>query len=240
MSEAEGTAALPHDQLRLVPGAPEVALGPEDLAQLPAGSVPPPWDFRMDGVLWIQRAVRDAGAVLPSPLRRRRGFAPGFGGLVAYRESPVGPYREMLASPTLIRGGLWRSHVPFIAVDDAAGLYAGRAHWAFPKSFATFSGDFASPGMLEARGTAWWLRSRVRTIGPRVPFWLRISFAQVWPDGSIGSFPVTFRGWVRLGQVEVAVAEEASFAAWLRPGRHLAFVLTDTRVHLPAARRAHH
>jgi hypothetical protein len=239
MSKRDGTTALSHEQLRLIPSVPESYLHAEDLAKLPAATPPPPWEPLIDAVVWVQRPVPEAAAALPASLRRRRVLGLGVAGFVAYRESLVGAYGEFGAAPALVRGGLLRSHVPFLAVDDLSSLHAGRAHWCLPKTLATFSGSPGSSETLEARGRDWWVRARVRAIGPRVPLWLRMSLAQVWPDGSVRIITPTFRGRARLARVDVGVAEKTSFAAWLRPGRHFAVILTDTRMHLPAPRAAH-
>ena len=190
----------------------------------------------MDALLWAQRATRDADAALPPGLRARPRMRVGVGGFVRYRDSPVGAYHEMLACPTLVRGGLWRLHVPLIAVDSLASLHAGRAHWALPKVLAGLSGVPAHGQLLEARGPGWWVRARASARGPAAPAWMRVSLAQAWPGGAVGAFPVTFRGRVQLARVHVDVDEAASFSGWLRSGTHAGLLLRDARMRLLPAR----
>ena len=157
-------------------------------------------------------------------------------GFVRYHRTPVGAYDELLASPTLVGGGLWRLHLPLIAVDSLASLHAGRAHWALPKTLAEFSGAPASRRSVEARGPGWSLHAAVVARGPTVPVWMRVSLAQVRGTGEVVTFPVVFRGPAQLARVEVTVSESASFADWLRPGIHLGVLLRGVRMRLGRAR----
>ncbi len=229
-----GGTAIPPGALRRLPGVPESRLDSETTAQLPQATPPPPWEAAVDAVLWVQHAARGVDATLPPGLRPRRGLRVGIGGFVRYRDTPVGSYDELLACPTLVRGGLWRLHVPLIAVDSPASLHAGRAHWALPKVLAGFAGRPEHGQLLEARGQRWWVRARIAASGPAVPARLRVSLAQVWPDGVVRAFPVTFRGRVRIARVRVAVSEDASFSGWLKSGTHLGVLLSDTHMRLPA------
>ena len=239
MNSARGDAGpLPTEALRRVPGVAEAELSADDLARLPDATPPPPWDMVIDAVLWVHRPGAGAGDALHPAIHGRRPVGLGIAGFVRYRDSPVGTYRELLASPTLVRGGLWRLHVPLIAVDHLASLHSGRAHWALPKMLAAFEGTPGADRDLEARGAGWWVRAGVRPVGPTLPLLLRLSLAQAWPDGSVRSFPVTFKGRVRFARVDVAVDERASFASWLRSGRHTAMLLTATRMRLAHPRRA--
>jgi hypothetical protein len=224
------------DWLQRLPGVPESRLASDVLARLPGGTPAPPWRLRLDAVLWVQRPHRLAAATLPGGLRARRGLGFGIAGFVDYAASPVGPYREFLASPTLVRGGLLRLHVPLIAVDSSASLLGGRAHWALPKMPATFSGGPRPRQRVEARGDGWQVRADVTAFGPTLPVLLRASVAQPSPDGTLATFPVTVRGRVRLGRVDVRRTEDSSFARWLRPGKHPALLLRHGRMRLPAAR----
>lgn len=217
------------------PGLPGSGLPADLAARLPSSTPGPPWDARIDAVLWSHRSCAQAKATVPPGLTARL-LGPTIAGFVRYTSSPVGSYHEILASPVLVRGGLWRLHVPFIAVDSLASLHAGRCHWALPKTLASFTGSPTPGSRITAQGDGWKVRARVTAGGPSLPVWLRVSLAQWWPVGSVRSFPVTFRGRLRIGRVHVEASEEAPVAAWLRSGRHLAVCLSDTRMTLPPPR----
>ncbi len=218
------------------PGVPGSGLDADLVEQLPSSTPGPPWDVAIEAVLWVHRSCAYAAATLPPGLQARVP-RPTIAGFVRYTSTPVGSYHEVLASPTLVRGGLARLHIPFIAVDSLASLHAGRVHWALPKTLASFTGSPRPGSSITAQGDGWQVRAAVAAKGPAIPTWLRISLAQRWPDGSVGSFPVTFRGRLRIGRVDVEVAEETPAAAWLRSGRHLAVYLSDARMTLLHPRR---
>jgi len=218
------------------PGLPGSGLPADLVARLPPSTPGPPWDARIEAVLWSHRSCPAAEATLPPGLTTRS-LGPTMAGFVHYTSTPVGSYHEVLASPVLVRGGLWRLHLSFIAVDSLASLHAGRVHWALPKTLASFTGSPAPGSSMTAQGDGWEVRAAITAGGPALPVWLRVSLAQWWPDGSIGSFPVTFRGRLRVGRVRVEVSEEAPVAGWLRSGRHLAVCLSDTRMTLQPPRR---
>ena len=218
------------------PGLPGSGLAAEVVAALPAATPGPPWHAQIDAVLWAHRRTASATQTLPPGLRART-LGPTIAGFVRYRDTPVGSYHEVLASPTLVGGGLARLHIPFIAVDALASLHAGRAHWALPKTLASFTGDPTPGGSIAAQGDGWSVRATVTTRGPTLPAWLRISLAQWWPDGSVRHFPATFRGRLRVGRVHVEATKEAAVAGWLRSGHHLGVHLSQTRLRLPLPRR---
>lgn len=213
------------------PSLPGSGLDADLVAQLPPSTPGPPWNARIEAVLWVHRSCAEGTATLPPGLRARF-LGPTIAGFVHYTSSPVGSYHEVLASPVLVRGGLWRLHLPFIAVDSLASLHAGRVHWALPKTLASFTGSPTPGSSITAQGDAWTVRAAITARGPVLPTWLRISLAQRWPNGSVGRFPVTFRGRLQVGRVHVEVSEEAPAAAWLRSGRHLAVCLSDARMTL--------
>src|SRR5690349_11875277 len=125
--------------LQQVAGAPESALADADAARLPEGSAPSPWDTALDAVAWVHRAATAAREWLPRALRGRRLLPVTVGALISYRETPVGPYREVLGSPVLLaEWPLPSAVIPFIAVDSLASVHGGRANWQLPKSLARF------------------------------------------------------------------------------------------------------
>jgi hypothetical protein len=104
--------------------------------------VPPPW--RLAGRGWVflftfERHFLHEGGFVPAGLPD--GFEGNLGALVLvdYRESPVGPYRELLFS--VGRNLRWRHHllsVSRIYVSSAASAASGRANWGLPKEVAEF------------------------------------------------------------------------------------------------------
>lgn len=235
MGTAHQGEERPGGSLRGLPGVPESRLTAAVAARLPAATPPPPWEATIDAVLWTHPAAAAASAALPQGVRARRLVRFAVAGFVRYHDTPVGAYDELLASPTLVRGGLWRLHVPLIAVDSLASLHAGRAHWSLPKTLAEFSEAPAAGRSLEARGPGWSVHATVAVRGPRVPAWLRVSLAQVQATGEVVTFPVSFRGPAQLARVEVALGDAPSFASWLRSGRHLGVLLRGVRARLGPA-----
>lgn len=236
MSEESSGRQRPVDALQGLPGVPESRLEPAVVSRLPSATPLPPWDTTADAVLWAHQAAAAAGTVLPQGVRGRRVLGFAIAGFLRYHHTPVGAYNELLASPTLVRGGLWRLHVPVIAVDSPASVHAGRTHWALPKMLAEFSGAPAASRSVEARGSGWSLNATVAARGPTVPAWMRVSLAQVRSTGEVVTFSATFRGPVRLARVEVTMSESASFADWLLPGSHLGLLLRDVRIRLRPVR----
>jgi hypothetical protein len=165
---------------------------------------------------------------VPAELGRRLPVA--LGGLIAYREGPVGPYGEVFAAVGIRRGARVAGHVPFMAVDAAASVAGGRANWALPKELAAFEGDPGVPGHPIARGEGWAVEAVARARPRVLPAWAAATCAQIWPGGAARTFAVTLRGRARLGSVEIEVAPGSPPAAWLRPGRHPAVFLAGLQV----------
>jgi hypothetical protein len=110
---------------------------------VPASITPPPWTLRGDGYMIFYRFSRDFvekhGRVPPG---LEGCFAGGFGAvmLVNYRESPVGPYRELLFIPGKFRTPRGRRYsITRIVVDSDASTRSGRANWGIPKFTTSFS-----------------------------------------------------------------------------------------------------
>jgi hypothetical protein len=137
---------------------------------------PAPWLSEIDAVVWLD------GITLH--------------GLIAYRDGPVGPYREVFAAPLTLRG----ARVTFMAVDSERSLAGGRANWALPKEMARFEADGAR---TTAAGDGWTLTVSVRARPRSVPAYGVVVCSQDWPDGVARGFRVTVRGRARLGSVEV-------------------------------------
>lgn len=103
---------------------------------------PPPWTLLGDGYMLFYKFSRDFVAqqgFVPTELAGR--FDGFFGAvmLVNYRESPVGPYHELLFIPGKFRTPLGRRYsITRIVVDSEASTVNGRANWGIPKFTNTF------------------------------------------------------------------------------------------------------
>ena len=191
-------------------------------------SAPPPWPARVRATLWWHRASAEARTLGPTP-----SLPLTVGMVVDYLSSPVGPYREVLASPVLRRAVLPTMAVPFIAVDSPTSAHGGRVHWDLPKTLAHFSGDVA--GDATAEGTGWHVRTAVRGVGPRLPIAGAIRFAQP-VDGGLGVATVRMVGRFRLARVTVD-ADGPTLGAWLRGGTHTGVTVTGRMTTGPQRRR---
>ncbi len=190
---------------------------------------PPPWHSTVDAVLWWHRASPASRALVP-PALGSRALPVVLGGLISYREGPVGPYGEVFGVVGAVRGARAAGHVPFMAVDSAASVEGGRENWALPKELASFEGDPGTPGRVAARGAGWALEAVARARPRALPVWAAAACAQVWPGGAVRTFRVTVRGRGRLGSVELAHAPASPLEPWLRPGRHPAVLLSGLQV----------
>jgi hypothetical protein len=213
--------------LRLLdlPAVVESALPEALLAQLPAGTPPPPWDCRVRATVWLQRGTAPlpagspyAGRVLPVTLAA----------FVDYLESPVGAYREVFAGPLVRRAGRPAVHIPFIAVDSLPSVHGGRAHWGLPKAVARFDGDVGT-GRVRADGDGWSVAVQAAPSGLPVPLLGTFANAQ-----TAGRAAVVLRGRGRLTRVAVR-AEGPTQTGWLGSGTHLG-VVAQGRLVVHAAR----
>lgn len=200
-------------------------------------SAPPPWPAGVRATLWWHRATAAArelgpeGAVLPVTLAM----------MVDYLDSPVGPYREILASPVLRAPGrrsgpLPRMAVPFIAVDSEPSVHGGRVHWSLPKVLAAFDGDVhgvfeASSGpSASSSGGQWRVSTTAHPRGPRLPIAGALGFAQPAESGGrLVTASARLRGHFRYARVSVR-AEGPTLADWLVAGTHHGVVITDGRM----------
>ena len=203
----------------------------------PSKIPPAPWRSSVDALLWLHPATRAARGALPAQLAARAGIAVTIGGLISYREGPVGPYAEVFGAPVMLSGAPMLSHVAFMAVDSAASVAGGRGNWALPKELARFDGDPGRPGAVTARGDGWELRVTTTARARRLPFLVTMRAAQVWADGQVRTFAVRVRGRARLARVDVEHSVASPLADWLVEGRHLP-VLASGRQDVSPARPA--
>ena len=185
-------------------------------AQLPVSS-PPPWPATVRATLWWHRATEQAIALGA----RDSTIDITVGMVVDYLDSPVGPYREILASPVLRRPGggrgvMPRLSVPFIAVDSAASVHGGRAHWNLPKVLGDFTGDVLDGS--GASGRDWLVETQSDGRGPSFPIRGGLGFAQP-VDGGLEIASTRLTGRARYAKVTV-LGEGPTLTGWLKPGTH--------------------
>jgi hypothetical protein len=183
-------------------------------------SPPPPWPASVRATLWWHRGTPAAheygpgGSVVPMTLAM----------MVDYLDSPVGPYREILASPVLRRGLIPAMAVPFIAVDSEPSVHGGREHWKLPKVLADFSGSVL--GSFTAAGNGWKVRTSASPRGPQLPIVGGLTFAQPGENGDLHRASARLRGRFRYARVTVD-AEGPTLSRWLRSGTHHGIVITS-------------
>jgi hypothetical protein len=229
---------MPAHPLQAVEGVAESELADGDAARLPGASAPAPWETVLDAVVWLHPAAPGAAGRLPERLRGRRTLPVTAGALVRYRETPVGPYHEVLGSPVLLAElPLPAAVVAFIAVDSPASVHGGRANWQLPKALARFEWpDSTARGFeVDAEGERWSVHASVRPRRRRLPIAAVTRNRQVAPDGTEVTFATRARGSARLAGVELE-SRGPTLPGWLRSGRHPALVLEQARVRVGAAR----
>ncbi|EXG79657.1 acetoacetate decarboxylase family protein [Cryptosporangium arvum] len=214
----------------MIPSVPESLLATDVV--LPESSAPAPWRTKIDAAFWWHRASPDAAAQLPVELRALGTIPVTLVAFVRYRESPVGPYSEVFASPVLLRQ--WPVpplHVPFIAVDSLASVHGGRVNWALPKAVASFTWGSSS---IAASGDGWDVAATAQASTPKFPVAGGLKMTQLFDEGPRSAW-VGLYGRARLGRVTVA-ASGPTLSSWLLPGRHPALIISDSTMNISAPR----
>jgi hypothetical protein len=210
--------------LQDIAGVPESALADADAARLPHESAPAPWDVVLDAVVWLHRAA--PGASQHAATAGRRALPVTVGALISYRETPVGPYREVLGSPVLLaEWPLPASTIPFIAVDSPASVHGGRANWRLPKTLARFDWPESTDRSfeLDAEGDGWSVHASVQARRRRFPVAGVVRTRQLDT-----AFTTRARGRARLASVALET-RGSTLPRWLRSGRHPALVIEGAR-----------
>ena len=129
-----------------IAGVPESQLSRDVAAGLPDSAPGPPWDCRVSSVFWFHRAKAGAAEALPKVLLGSPRVAVTIGALIRCIDSPVGPYRELIAAPAFVLRPFPQANVAFIAVESEASVVGGRSNWALPKVLARFEGTIGLQG----------------------------------------------------------------------------------------------
>ncbi|GGG18838.1 hypothetical protein GCM10007304_36020 [Rhodococcoides trifolii] len=179
-------------------------------------SPPPPWPAPVRATVWWHRATDDARSIGP-----KNSLPITVGAVIDYLDSPVGPYREILASPTTVKPGrglgpLPRVAIPFIAVDSDASVHGGRTHWNLPKVLAEFTGDVL--GEAGAQGEGWSVSTASIPVGPTFPVIGSTGFAQPTTGGLLLASG-RMRGRARFAKVTVT-SDGPTLGTWLPPGTY--------------------
>jgi hypothetical protein len=82
---------------------------------------------------------------------------------------------------------------------------------------------------VRAAGEGWAMSVSATARPRRLPAWVRLSCAQVRPDGGVDTGAIDMRGWARVGSVRVEHGEPSSLASWLVEGRHPAVFLSGAQ-----------
>lgn len=219
--------------LQAVPGVPESTLDAATLAQLPDSAPPAPWEVRCSAIVWFDRASRTALSALDPAVASLGRPVTVIGGMVRYDDTPVGTYDEVFGVVGLRRGMGVIGSVPFMAVNSHASLVGGRSNWSLPKSIAAFTGapgsgsTFAASG-VNATGAEWSVRASARAIGPSLPVRRAARLAQAWPDGVVRESTMHARGRMQLAMMHVEVSSSGPLGTWLRSGRRLGAIVSDS------------
>jgi hypothetical protein len=231
------TTTPPHAWVDL-PSVPESQLAPGVRSRLLAGEggppAPPPWSTQVAAVLWWHRATPAAVEQLPEAMRNLPYLPITVGAFVRYRDSPVGSYSEVFASPVLIRRRPWRLPavtVPFIAVDSLASVVGGRAGWALPKTLARALWPPDAPARIETDD--WSVALTVTPRGPQIPFVGTLPLLQPQADRTRRLSSVKTRGRVRAGRAEIATSGP-TLPRWLVPGVHPCVTIAGGRMNISA------
>jgi hypothetical protein len=220
-----------------LPAVPESRLDDALRARLAAGEggppAPPPWTTSVSAVLWWHRAAPDAAQRLPDAVRDLPHLPITVGALVRYRNSPVGSYSEVFASPVLLRRGrgLPAVSVPFIAVDSLASVVGGRAGWMLPKTLARALWPPDDAARIETDD--WSVAVSIAPRGPRVPIRGRLPLLQSQPEGGRRLSLVQMRGRMQVGWARVDTSGP-SLPSWLRSGRHPAVAISSGTMRISA------
>ncbi|MDO3410435.1 acetoacetate decarboxylase family protein [Saccharibacillus sp. CPCC 101409] len=190
----------------------------------------PPWRLTGTALVIVFAASKrraEAFGALPESLQGR---APGGAGAIVladYRESAVGPYRELLLAPGHYRAGRDAGHaVTRIYVDSRASAEAGRANWGLPKQTARLSAGFGPDGLWrfagspapEAAEDAPAFALSARPCGPRFPVPLGALPARLMQEDG-GTRFLTRPGGQATGRLARIVRAEADESFFPHPGR---------------------
>lgn len=174
---------------------------------------PAPWTLRGRGYICMFRApaaLLDDGKFLAPSLRGKRGTSRFcYMMFVDYRESPVGPYHELLFIPGTFPFEDGKRHLSIgrIFVSSLDSVVNGRRNWGIPKDLAQFDVHYGEQGLDRVRVS---LDGKV---------FAEMDFKS-WPISLPFSTAILPDSWVTLGQhyEEQSFVYRPSANGWVRPG----------------------
>ena len=196
-----------------------------------------PWHLRACGCAVLYRARADL-----APPGRRAAFRGGAAALLLlrYRDSPVGPYHELLyVGGFFAENGAVRPSVTRILVDGEASARAGRDLWGLPKELARF--DWQDGFVRVEQEDRLVAEFAWRAFGPRLPAlsapvpraWRTL--AQPWQGRTLFTGPRA-AGWLRPARLTRALVNPALFPDVGGQRPLLTLAISDLRLLFPAAR----
>lgn len=106
--------------------------------------VPAPWSLKGSGVVLVY-FEKDTQTKLPGFLMNSKQLSLSILALVDYKESGVGPYREILYMPgVFLWNGRLCGHISKIFVDTESSVSSGIFNWGIPKELAKIKVDESS------------------------------------------------------------------------------------------------
>jgi len=206
-------------------------------------SAPPPWHLTGDGFVWLFRFARDFvehNGGLTDWQRASLKDTLGAMMLVDYRETNVGPYRELLFIPGRFElGGRRRFSISKIYVSTEASVRGGIENWGIPKELATFARDRLDDGsevFSVMRDDRTIFSSRLAPFGPRFPISSSLVPLTVAQE-RCGDLLITrsnARGSARLCRVRDLHVDAAYFPDVTHVGPVVVLAVSDFRMTFPA------
>jgi hypothetical protein len=228
-----------------LPGTPEAALRREDLALLPESAPAAPWRVRAHVLIWADRPdERTRGAIralVPQEVSANATPIATLGALIRYRDTPVGPYSEIIGAVVYRRDGTIFSHIPFIAVDSPSSVVAGRTNWALPKTLASFDNQPAHRIPMIATGGGWCVEATPTATRFVVPLLLvpkLLVLVQLGPHRTVYSVRPSGYGLARPARADVRVSGGATLGDWFPSGMRPSVLGQLTMSLGPASQRA--
>jgi hypothetical protein len=206
-------------------------------------SAPPPWHLVGDGFIWLFHFAPDFvernGGLTDwqrASLKNRLGAVM----LVDYRETNIGPYRELLFIPGQFQPGGWRSFsISKIYVSTEASVRYGIENWGIPKELAVFVRDRrnGSAQVFSVMRDGWTIfSSQLAPFGPRFPISSSLVPLTVAQErrGDLLITRSTARGWARLCRVRDLRVDARHFPDVTRVRPMLVLAVSDFRMTFPA------
>lgn len=214
-----------------------------------ASDAPAPWALKGDGyiiVSAVSKADNLEGAFISEGLQDRYEQSLSVTMLVDYKDSPVGPYQELLYIPGTFRFGDGKTHASIskIFVSSLSSVVNGRKNWGIPKELASFEREAGAHGRESVRvfGEDQEIAHfQVKTFGPKLPlstFALPSFFKTLGQElnGQTYVFELKAKGWAELAVLEETESDPGFFPELSRGKVLLALKVSDFSLVFPEAK----